>query len=150
MYLNLGLYIKAQLAWERFVSAADDDRYDNDKREIAGRMKQIAVPMEIEKGINTVLSGKWDDGILMLEKHTSGEYNSWWPLWYYLGVAYVNTGRQDDAKTAFRAVLRQNPRHIETMLALIDIYDEEGEEELVRKYSDKIDLIRFDMEEDDE
>jgi tetratricopeptide (TPR) repeat protein len=142
MYLNLGLYTKAQLAWERFVIEADDDNFGNDKREIAKRMKQIAVPMEIEKGYNAVLSGKWDDGIYILEKYKDGEYTDWWPLWYYLGVAYVNTARIEEATEAFKAVLQGNPRHIETMLALVDIYDEAGEEELVQKYINKIDLVK--------
>jgi tetratricopeptide (TPR) repeat protein len=145
MYLNLGLYIKAQLAWERFVIEADDG-FDEDKREIAKRMKQIAVPIEIEKGYNAVLSGKWDDGILLLEKHRNGEYDDWWPLWYYLGVAYVNTDRVAEAEEAFKEALRGNPRHTQSMLALIDIYDEAGEEELVQKYLSKIDLIRYDLE----
>jgi tetratricopeptide (TPR) repeat protein len=139
MYLNMGLYQKAWLAWESFLPLPRNN--PKDRKEIKQRMKQIKIPMEIERGYNAVLAGRWEDGVNILEPFTRSAYKDWWPLWYYLGEGYLNTGRRDEAKQAFTTALRFNAVHIESMKELIGIYEAEGDRRMVKKYSDKIELI---------
>ncbi|MDR3304905.1 MAG: hypothetical protein LBS85_02580 [Clostridiales Family XIII bacterium] len=141
MYLNLGLYAKAKIAWERYLLKSKTAK---DRREIQKRLEQIAVPVEIEKGYNAVLSGKWPEGIDILEPYRESVYRDWWPLWYYLGVAYARTDREDDAITAFKASLKGNPRHIEAIGELVELYTARGDKENIKKYKGKIALIEKD------
>ena len=141
MYLNLGLYIKTQLAWTEYLSLG---RVPKDKREIRKRLEQIKDPVEIEKGYNAVLSERWSKGIAILEKYRESRFNDWWPLWYYLGVAYARTKRKRDAEAAFKRALRGNPRHIESMEELADIYKNKGDKLSLKKYRDKIALVSKD------
>jgi tetratricopeptide (TPR) repeat protein len=143
MYLNLGLYTKAHLAWERFIPLS---RIAKDRREINQRMDQIATPMEIERGYNAVLTGRFELGIEILEPFTNSVYNDWWPLWYYLGEAYAAFGRSADAAEAFTKVLRFNASHIETMEALVELYTVEGRDDMIDKYEKKIEIVRKQLE----
>ncbi|MDR0817397.1 MAG: tetratricopeptide repeat protein [Clostridiales Family XIII bacterium] len=139
LYLNMGLYTKAYLAWESFLPKA---RAQKDRREIKHRMEQIRKPMEIERGYNAVLSGRWQEGIIILEPFTGSVYKDWWPLWYYLGESYLNTDRTDEAEDAFKKAIRLNASHIESMESLIEIYSSQGKQELVNKYVNKIKLVK--------
>ncbi|MDR0357215.1 MAG: tetratricopeptide repeat protein [Clostridiales Family XIII bacterium] len=139
MYLNLGLYTKAYLAWESFLPHS---RVAKDRREVRRRMEQIRTPMEIERGYNAVLSSRWEEGIRILVPFRESVYKDWWPLWYYLGEAYLNTGCIEAAEEAFLEVLKLNGTHTETMEELISLYDAEGRADMAKKYRDKIALIR--------
>ena len=138
MYLNIGLYIKAKLAWEGYLGLG---RIAKDRREIRQRIAQIATPIEIEKGYNAVLAERWEEGIAILEPYRESVYKDWWPLWYYLGVAYSRTGSEVDAEKAFKLSLKGSPRHIESMEELITIYKARGDRQNIKKYSDKIALV---------
>jgi tetratricopeptide (TPR) repeat protein len=81
------------------------------------------------------------DGLSILEPFTESSYREWWPLWYYLGESYLNTGRREEAKNAFTEALRFNASHIDSMRELIGIYETEGNIEMVKKYSNKIELV---------
>jgi tetratricopeptide (TPR) repeat protein len=139
MYLNMGLYQKAHLAWESFLPLPRNNQ--KDRKEIRNRMKQIQIPMQIEKGYNAVLAGRWTEGVSILEPFTESAYKEWWPLWYYLGEGYLNTGRREQAKEAFITALRFNASHIDSMRELVGIYETEGDAAMVKKYSNKIDLV---------
>ena len=139
MYLNLGLYVKAKLAWQEYLKVGG--RILKDRREIAKRLGQLKDPVEIEKGYNAVLSGRWSKGIDILEPYTESKFNDWWPLWYYLGVAYARTGREDEAVKAFKEALKGSPRHIESMEELVDLYNKLGDKTNTKKYRDKLTLI---------
>lgn len=138
-YLNMGLYQKAALVWQDFVKKSNNAK---DKKEIKERIKQLSVPLEIERGYNFVLSQRWAEGIDILEPHLKGKYKEWWPLHYYLGVAYINTGRRNDAVRCFETVLKLSPQHIETMEELVSIYQAEKNLEKVEKYRGKIELLK--------
>ena len=138
MYLNLGLYTKAALVWNEYLKHG---HMAKDRREIKKRLEQIKEPVEIEKGYNAVLSGRWSKGLEILEKYRDSRFNDWWPLWYYLGVAYSRTGREEEAEEAFKRALKGSPRHIESMEELVKIYKEKGDKAGVKKYRDKIALL---------
>jgi tetratricopeptide (TPR) repeat protein len=141
MYLNLGLYTKAKLAWERYMDRA---RVMKDRHEIKQRIEQLATPIRIEEGYNAVLSGKWEEGVEILEPFRKGAYKDWWPLWYYLGVAYAQTGRGSEAVPALKEALKGNPRHIESMEELVVLYAAQSDKANVKKYRDKIELVKKD------
>ena len=124
-YLNMGLYKKAELTWEFFNKIS---RNSKDIKEIRSRIEQIREPVKIEEGCNAVLAGRFAEGINILEPFLRTKFNDWWPLYYYLGVAYERTGKRDVAVDLFKNALKLNPSHIETMLELADIYRGNGNE----------------------
>jgi len=141
MYLNLGLYTKAYLAWEKYIKLS---RILKDRQEIRRRLRQLDDPVEIERGYNAVLSGKWGKGIRILEPYKESRFNDWWPLWYYLGVAYERSGRLDDAEAAFKRALKGSPRHAESMEELAEIYKKKNDKINQKKYRDKLKLVTKD------
>lgn len=144
-YLNMGLYIKADLTWREFLRFS---RNGKDKKEIRKRLEQLQNPVQIEQGYNDVMAGRYEEGLARLEPFLDSRFQSWWPLHYYLGVAYEMTGRKAEAVASFKRVLTMNASHIETMEELAAIYREEGDRENRRKYEQKIELIRKNMKEE--
>lgn len=138
-YLNMGLYIKAVLVWKEFLKLS---RNKEDKEEIQERIEQLEQPMEIETGCNHVMASRWVDGIEVLEPFLSTQYESWWPLHYYLGAAYARMGDTESALKRFKRTLELNPSHIETMEELAAIYEEQSDAVLAEKYRKKIQVIQ--------
>ncbi len=138
-YLNMGLYIKAKLAWEQFLKRSSNAK---DTKEIKGRLQQLADPVRIEEGCNAVLSGRHELGIDILEPFMGTKFKDWWPMSYYLGVAYERTGKKPDAVNSFKRVLGINPTHLESMEELAKIYAESNDKENENKYRKKAELIR--------
>ena len=95
-----------------------------------------------------MMAGRYSEGLARLEPFLNTQFNTWWPLYYYLGVAYEMTGRKSEAVASFKKVLTMNASHIETMEELVAIYAQEGDRENRRKYEQKIQLIKKTMEED--
>ncbi len=137
-YLNIGLYGKAQLAWQSFLKFG---RNAKDRREIEERLTQISHPVAIEDGCLKINTGRIEEGLEILEPYQNSEYKDWWPLYYYLGRGYVEKGRISDAVTAFKKVLQTNGSHIETMKELLLIYEAQDDKANIRKFSEKIKMI---------
>lgn len=144
-YINLGLYIKAKLTWEEFMKLSDDQEK---KKEIGERLAVLDEPVEIEKGYNMILSGKYADGIEILSKYTDSRFKDWWPLWYYLGTAHEAIGMEDVAEEEFKKVLRLSPSNIETMEELVKIYNARGDESSAEKYRNKINIVKDNIRKD--
>jgi len=138
-YLNMGLYLKAELAWKGFLSRSQTPK---DRKEIKERLKQIEEPVMIEAGYNAVLSGNFKQGLKMLEPFTRSRFKTWWPLSYYLGVCYIRLGMREEALAYFKNVLLLNGSHLETMEELAGIYAEAGDAENEEKYRKKIELVK--------
>lgn len=144
-YLNMGLYAKADISWKNFIRFS---RNGKDRKEIRNRLNQIQEPLRIEEGYNHIMAGRYEKGIDLLEPFLSSKFNDWWPLHYYLGVAYEMTGRRSKAVSELKKALQINGSHLETMKELLLIYEDEGDKENIKKYSEKIKLIETSMEED--
>lgn len=144
-YLNIGLYSKAVLAWEGFLKFTHNGR---DRREIRKRIEQLQDPVAIEKGCLSITSGRYQEGVDALEPYLQSQYKNWWPLHYYLGVGYNETGRTADAVAEFKKTLMINGSHLETMRELVSIYEAEGDKTNIKKYTEKIRLIEEAQEED--
>lgn len=144
-YLNMGLYVKAQLTWEKFMEYSKNGK---DRKEIRERLQQLEEPVQIEEGCNDVMSGRYQQGLAILEKFKTSRFKTWWPLFYYLGVAYEMTGKKEEAIASFKKVLTMNASHLETMEELVAIYTQDGDEANIFKYQNKIRIIKAGIEED--
>lgn len=146
-YVNLGLYIKAKLTWEEFMKLSVDEEL---KKEIAQRLEQLEQPVEIEKGYNMVLAGRYEEGIEALSAYTEGRYKDWWPLWYYLGAAYAALQSDNEAVASFLQVLRYSPSNAEAMEELVKLYERLGDKEMADKYRTKLEIVRENVKKDRE
>lgn len=147
-YLNLGLYQKAQLTFNRFLNLNQNEEA---RKEIQQMQEKLAEPCRIEEGCNAIASGRFESGIEILEPYRNDpRYNAWWPLWYYLGVAFRGIGLTKEATDAFQRVLTLSPSNIETMQELVDLYEANGLDDLAEKYQKKIDVVRHNQELDRE
>ncbi len=145
MYLNMGLYGKANIAWHEFLRFTKNNK---DRKEIDKRIKQITHPVIIEDGCLKISTGRYDEGLEILKPYLDSQYNDWWPLYYYLGVGYANKGKVADAVSAFKKVLTMNGSHLETMKELANIYELQGDKTNWKKYTEKIKLIEEAQEKD--
>ena len=151
-YLNMGLYRKANLTWESFLDLADEEE-SSDKaamiaeiREWQGKLKE---PVKIETAYNHILAGRYQEGLEGLEAYREdNRFNTWWPLWFYLGCAYEETDRLEEAEDAYKRVLRLAPSHTDTMERLADLYRTMHDPIREKKYRDKIKLVHRNQEED--
>ena len=117
------------------------------KDEVSGWLAKLEEPVRIEEGYNHVLAGRFDKGISVLAGYEDDtRFNTWWPLWYYLGVAYQATGERDMAKERFLQVLKLSPSNVEAMDELAALYEAEGNMEMADKYRKKIQVVKQNAE----
>jgi hypothetical protein len=145
-YVNMGLYIKADLTWKEYLKIAPAGK---DKDEIRDRVHELRDPVLIERGCNEVIAGRFAGGIEMLATFVGTNFDKWWPLHYYLGVAYSRTGHEAEAAERFKRVLQLNASHIETMRELCSLYERSGDTENYIKYMKKIALVEENIKADD-
>lgn len=144
-YANLGLYVKAQLEWQEFMKLSENAEM---KKEIEGRLASLVDPVEIEKGYNMIFAGRAAEGIEVLNKYKDGDYKTWWPMWYYMGVGYEQLEMVDEAIACMLEVLKLSPSNIEVMKELVELYKITGDEEKVAKYEKKIEVVQGNIEKD--
>lgn len=143
-YLNLGLYVKAKLTWDTFMELSNNQEQ---KDEVQEWLTKLEEPVRIEEGYNHVLSGRFAEGLEILEGYENdGRFNTWWPLWYYLGAAHKETGDPERAEKDFLHVLQLSPSNIEAMDELVKIYEAKGDAEKAAKYTQKIEVVKHNME----
>lgn len=161
-YLNLGLYLKAQLTWQEFMELTEgmlnsegstSDRpedkavnYGKLREEISERLEALEEPIVIENAVNKVLSGDYLGGKELLAKYTTGRYSDWWPLWYYLGIADASLGKAEEAATDFKTALKYSPSNIEVMEELCNLYEKIGDMSNYEKYLKKIEIVKSNIE----
>lgn len=147
-YLNLGLYQKAALTFQRFLSLTKNEEARKEVQDISVKLKD---PCTIEEGCNAIISGRLESGIEILSTYKEDpRYNEWWPLWYYLGAAYRALGLTRDALDAFQRVLKLSPSNAETMQQLVELYEADGIEDMAEKYRKKIEVVEKNRELDRE
>ncbi|MGN0658481.1 MAG: tetratricopeptide repeat protein [Emergencia sp.] len=145
-YLNLGLYVKAKLTWETFMELSENEEQ---KKEVSEWLEKLEEPVKIEEGYNLVLSGRYAEGIAVLSAYEEDDrFNTWWPLWYYLGVAYKELGEAEQAMDRFQKVLQLSPSNAETMEELAELYEAGGDEAMAEKYRSKIQVVKRNAEMD--
>ena len=117
------------------------------RAEIAEVLDKLADPCKIEGGINDITAGRYDRGVMVLEPYTRDErFNTYWPMWYYLGIAYKEGGNPVEAERHLLTCLRYSPSNTDAMNELAEIYEEAGDGVKVKKYRDKIALVEQNRE----
>ena len=164
VYVNAGQYKKAELAWKKFVElsgaaladsvagtdtepAEETSKEREEIKEIRERLASLEDPVKIEEGVNLLTAGHLEDGLRILERYVGTDYDSWWPLHYYLGSAYRELGFFPEAIEGFKRVLALQPSHEESCECLADLYMAEGDAENAEKYRRKAEIIRKNREE---
>lgn len=149
-YLNMGLYIKAQLAWNSFLDFIEDDPAKaeafDEINEIRERITTLKDPVRIEEGVLAIESGKFIQGLEILSEYENGDYQNWWPLHYYIGVAYASMGDAEAGIDAFKRALTLSPSNVDIMEELRLIYELTGDGVNAKKYADKITRVLNNME----
>lgn len=150
-YLNLGLYTKAKLTWDEFMKLMEGHEMEDDNlelvKEIAERLRALEAPMAVEQGVNSILAGDYLSGKNTLEQYTE-DFEQWWPLWYYLGVAESSLGNAEAAIKNYKKALQYSPSNIDVMKELCSIYEAIGDAENLDKYTKKIQIVQNNMEEE--
>lgn len=152
-YANMGLYLKAKLTWESFMqlTAADTDpAVEEEKQEIQELLEKLTEPVKIEEGINHVLSGDYQGGEAILRPYTDSSFASWWPLWYYLGMAESAMGNLEQAVSDYKNGLTYSPSNEQILEDLILIFDAVGDREQADKYRKKLEIVGKNAEADRE
>ncbi|MCQ2554098.1 MAG: tetratricopeptide repeat protein [Clostridia bacterium] len=173
-YVNMGLYIKTKLTWEEYVKLVEEKlaepgidalrRADaeNTLKEIRERLETLEIPCKIEEGYNLILSGRYEEGIKALEIYKGSRYKDWWPLYFYLGVAYMSiaedheneTGAVDEiALTAYEEaiknyleVLKYSPSNEDAITKLAVLYRKTGDTEKANKFENKLEVVKNNQE----
>ena len=147
VYINQGQYKKSELAWKKFLELSKDAEEEReDIKEIRERIASLADPVKIEEGVNCLAAGRLEDGLRILEPYVGTEYDSWWPLHYYLASAYRELGFFDEAIEGFKRVLALQPSHEESCECLAELYAADGDADNAEKYRKKAGIIRKNRE----
>jgi tetratricopeptide (TPR) repeat protein len=148
VYVNAGQYKKAELAWKKFIGLSGEAAEERDEiKEIRERLESLKDPVKIEEGVNLLTAGHLEDGLRILERYVGTDYDSWWPLHYYLGSAYRELGFFTEAIEGFKRVLALQPSHEESCECLAELYMAEGDAENAEKYRRKAEIIRRNAQE---
>ena len=112
------------------------------RAEVAEVLTNLEDPCRIEEGINDICAGRYDRGVIELEPYTrDNRFSTYWPMWYYLGIAYRAGGNPKEAERHFVTCLRYSPSNTDAMNELAELYEESGDDVKARKYRDKIELV---------
>ena len=139
-YLNAGAYTKASLAFKHYIANADGQP-EEDIKEVKERLDELEDPIKIEEGKNLLMAGRIEEALRILEPYVDTKYSKWWPLHFYLAVAYENLGHDTEAIEGYLKVLNLNPSNYDAMVALSELYEKVGDEEKARKYSQKSKIV---------
>ncbi len=138
-YLNLGLYIKAKLTWEEYLTKTTDGET---RQEIEERLVELEDPVVIEEGINDAGAERYEWAIRKLEPYLNSKYAQWWPLHFYLAMSFAAVGEWDKAEKSYLEVLKCNPSHIDSMEALSSLYEAIGQDQKAEKYRRKVEVVK--------
>lgn len=154
-YWNLGQYIKANLCFEKYIElidnlpsnefvSEDEEMFYMNQYEIAKEnIDELSGAVEIEHAINAISRGEYSKGMEVLKIYSKQpKYEHWWPVHFYLGVAYEEIGFTDAAILEYKKVTRLNASHIKTVEGLIRCYGVLGDSEKVEKYNRKLGILQ--------
>lgn len=146
-YVNMGQYTKAAIIWKKFMELSNDASFKTEREEISERLRELEDPVVIERGVNQLLSGHYEDALRILEPYVDSKFGSWWPLHSYLAEAYRELGYFDEAIEGYKRVLQLSPSNIDAAEALSGLCAEVGDAEGAEKYAKKADLFRKNLAE---
>lgn len=132
-YFHLGFHYSNghdyRHASEMWTSALKMDITDDIKKELVKLLKDNEAKMKFEKGYEFITEGHSQEGLELLLP-LEDEYDDWWNLLFFIGLAYRQLERYEDAIEYFERTLKYNTGHIDTMneigicLMSIGVYEE--------------------------
>ena len=135
---------RASAAGRTDSAAGNEQGFDNAelRAEVAEVLDKLADPCRIEAAINDITAGRCEKGVLALEPYTKDErFLTYWPMWYYLGIAYKQGGNPPEAERHLLTCLRYSPSNTDAMKELAELYQAAGDDDKAKKYRDKIELV---------
>lgn len=109
-YSNMKEYKKAEHMWTTALRIGVDEEK---KMEIVQCLQDIDAKVKFEQAYNYVLSGRTDEGLEIL--HTLEDaYSDWWNLMFFIGLAYRQQEKYDEAIKYFLKTLALNTGHVDT------------------------------------
>jgi len=125
-YSNSNDYGHARDLWSRALHL---NITDDIKKELVKLLKDNDAKMSFEKGYQYIVDGHSEEGLELLLP-LEEEYDDWWNLLFFIGLAYRQLERYEDAIEYFEKTLTYNTGHVDTMneigicLMSIGVYEE--------------------------
>ena len=110
-YVNMKLFKKAQLIWERGLEQEIDDIK---KKEIEHQLDRIQDQVQYEEGYSFVLNNKPQKGLDKLIPLTE-KYSDWWNLLFFIGLSYRQLQEYEKAISYFQKILLIKPTQTDTL-----------------------------------
>jgi len=116
-------------AKELWTSALKLNITDDIKKELVNLLKDNDAKMTFERGYEFIVEGHASEGLDLLLP-LEDDYDDWWNLLFFIGLAYRQLERYEDAIEYFEKTLQYNTGHVDTMneigicLMSIGVYEE--------------------------
>lgn len=110
-YYNQAMYINAEAAWVEALKMTLDEEQRIEIVQSLGRIRDKA---DFERGVQYILSERFDEGLqclLPLEM----EHDEWWELNFYIGLGYRFLEQYEDALSYFLKAIDLNTGHIQSI-----------------------------------
>ena len=167
LYLNTGLYKKAELLFKNakkslnmlseygegvnkeklyvyepaLKTLLDHEVFEKTYADLLELIESAGDYAMYEAFQNDILTGRLDAAEQKMNELDEDKISkNWWYI-FLRGLLYFNKGDLEAAEENFKAVLRLNASHIDSMEHLVSIYSARGDERLRDKYIAKIELI---------
>ena len=134
---NMGRFSKTYELWE---VALEGEISDEAKQEILEVMPKLRNKLDYELGYEYILSGRFEDGIALLQPLLD-EYSDWWNLLFFLGLGYRFMEEYDRALYYFGRAHDIEPHNTDILNEIGICYTMQGEfEGAVSVYENAITL----------
>lgn len=105
---------KAKLYWEKYLELGTNEELINSTKQI---LLQIEDQANYEKGYEAVLGGRPQEGLVLLLE-LEEKYSEWWNLLFFIGLAYRQLLKYEDAITYFDKVIQLEQNQLDTLVEL--------------------------------
>ncbi|MDR2457967.1 MAG: hypothetical protein LBD41_05760 [Clostridiales Family XIII bacterium] len=148
--MNLGLYKKAELSFKEFLKTVFDDKNflsEEMKEEMIKEANQnihrLKIPIKIEEAENDIRTGNFKKARPVIEKYIiEEEFKNHWVLYLDLGIIYNEIYMENEAIEILEEGLKLKPQSVDIINLLITIYKKLNDDEMISKYSKKLELIQ--------
>lgn len=132
-YFHLGFHYSNshdyRQASELWTQALKMEITDDIKKELVKQLKDNDAKMRFERGYEFIVEGHSEEGLELLLP-LEDDYDDWWNLLFFIGLAYRQLERYEEAIEYFEKTLQYNTGHVDTMneigicLLSIGVYEE--------------------------
>lgn len=112
LYYNQKAFGRAKKTWQSAL--ASDDLSETMRDEILDHMPKLEHQVDFEEGTAKVLGGRAQEGLEHLLP-LADKHEDWWQLHFFIGVAYRQLERFEEAIKVLKKVLDLHTGHLETL-----------------------------------